>query len=103
MDNNIFSSEEVQLVTFVLGQESFGVDIMNVQEIIRIPSITVIPHAPIYVEGITNLRGNILPVIDTRSRFGMAKTERDISSRVIVVDVGGHKVGLAVDAVSEVL
>ncbi|PKM76409.1 MAG: chemotaxis protein [Firmicutes bacterium HGW-Firmicutes-15] len=103
MDKKEFSSEEMQLVTFVLGQESFGVDIMNVQEIIRIPAITVIPQAPAYVEGITNLRGNILPVIDTRSRFGMDKSERDISSRVIVVDVRGNKVGLIVDAVSEVL
>lgn len=103
MEKNEFSSEEMQLVTFVLGQESFGLDIMNVQEIIRIPAITVIPQAPAYVEGITNLRGNILPVIDTRSRFGMNKSERDISSRVIVVDVRGSKVGLSVDAVSEVL
>jgi purine-binding chemotaxis protein CheW len=103
MENNVFSSEEMQLVTFVLGQESFGVDIMNVQEIIRTPSITVIPQAPGYVEGITNLRGNILPVIDTRNRFGMEKAERDISSRVIVVDVRGNKIGLSVDAVSEVL
>jgi len=103
MANNGFSSDEMQLVTFVLGQESFGLDIMNVQEIIRAPAITIIPQAPTYVEGITNLRGNILPVIDTRTRFGMDRTEHDISSRVIVVDVRGKKVGLSVDAVSEVL
>jgi len=103
MVNNVFSSDEMQLVTFNLGQESFGLDIMNVQEIIRTPAITIIPQAPTYVEGITNLRGNILPVIDTRTRFGMERTEHDISSRVIVVDVRGKKVGLSVDAVSEVL
>lgn len=99
----VFSSDEMQLVTFLLGQESYGLDIMNVQEIIRTPAITVIPQAPDYVEGVTNLRGNILPVVDTRVKFGMEKTSRDISSRVIVVDVGGKKVGLSVDSVAEVL
>jgi len=101
--DSVFSSDEMQLVTFILGQENFGVDIMNVQEIIRIPTITVIPQAPTYVEGVTNLRGDILPVIDTRSRFGMDKMDRSTSSRVIVIDVRGKKVGLSVDAVSEVL
>jgi len=101
--DSVFSSDEMQLVTFVLGQENFGVDIMNVQEIIRIPAITVIPQAPAYVEGVTNLRGDILPVIDTRFRFGMDKLDRSTSSRVIVIDVRGKKVGLSVDAVSEVL
>ncbi len=96
-------SSEMQLVTFAVGQESFGIDIMNVQEIIRTPSITLIPQAPDYVEGVTNLRGNILPVIDTRIKFGMEKVSRDISSRVIVVDVQGRKVGLSVDSVAEVL
>lgn len=103
MSDNIFSSEEMQLVTFTLGKESFGIDIMNVQEIIRTPSITVIPQAPAYVEGVTNLRGNILPVIDTRIKFGMQSSGDGVSSRVIVVDVGGRTVGLSVDAVSEVL
>ncbi|MGI5920901.1 MAG: chemotaxis protein CheW [Syntrophomonadaceae bacterium] len=102
-NDSVFSSDEMQLVTFVLGQESFGLDIMNVQEIIRIPSITIIPQAPDYVEGVTNLRGSILPVIDTRVKFGMEKAARGISSRVIVVDVAGKQAGLSVDAVSEVL
>jgi purine-binding chemotaxis protein CheW len=101
--DNMFSSDEMQLVTFTLGQENFGIDIMNVQEIIRIPSITAVPQAPSYVEGVTNLRGEILPVLDTRIKFGMEKMARNVSSRVIVVDVGGKKAGLSVDAVSEVL
>lgn len=101
--DNMFSSDEMQLVTFTLGQENFGIDIMNVQEIIRIPSITMVPQAPSYVEGVTNLRGEILPVLDTRIKFGMEKMARNVSSRVIVVDVGGKKAGLSVDAVSEVL
>lgn len=103
MSDNTFSSDEMQLVTFILGQENFGIDIMNVQEIIRTPAITVIPQAPAYVEGITNLRGNILPVVDTRVRFGMEEKEQDVANRVIVVDVRGKTVGLSVDAVSEVL
>ncbi|HBQ25653.1 MAG TPA: chemotaxis protein, partial [Syntrophomonas sp.] len=102
-NDHVFSSEEMQLVTFVLGQENFGIDIMNVQEIIRIPSITAVPQAPLYVEGVTNLRGEILPVLDTRVKFGMDQAQRDVSSRVIVVDVQGKKAGLSVDAVSEVL
>lgn len=101
--DKLFSSDEMQLVTFTLGQENFGIDIMNVQEIIRTPSITMVPQAPPYVEGVTNLRGEILPVLDTRIKFGMERIERDVSSRVIVVDVRGKKVGLSVDAVSEVL
>lgn len=103
MSENTFSSDEMQLVTFLLGQENFGIDIMNVQEIIRTPAITMIPQAPTYVEGITNLRGNILPVVDTRVRFGMEKNERNVANRVIVLDVRGKTVGLSVDAVSEVL
>lgn len=101
--NNVFSAAEMQMVTFTLGEESFGVDIMNVQEIIRMPSITRVPQAPDYVDGVTNLRGHILPVIDTRTKFGMAKGEMNESSRVIVVDVNGKTAGLNVDSVSEVL
>jgi len=100
---NVFLRDEMQLVTFDLDRESFGIDIMNVQEIIRTPSITVVPQAPPYVEGVTNLRGNILPVIDTRVKFNLPRRERDAASRVIVVDVKGRKVGLSVDGVSEVL
>ena len=99
----VFSSAEMQLVTFNLGDESFGIDIMNVQEIIRIPTITKVPRSPVYVDGVTNLRGHILPVIDTRTKFAMEKVTMDGSTRVIVVDVNGKTVGLNVDSVSEVL
>jgi len=101
--DNTFSSDEVQLVTFTLGDESFGLNIMHVQEVIRMPSITRVPQAPAYVDGMTNLRGHILPVVDTRTKFGMEKAEQNTSSRVIVVDTGGRAIGLNVDAVSEVL
>ncbi|MEQ8174299.1 MAG: chemotaxis protein CheW [Syntrophomonadaceae bacterium] len=101
--DKVFSSEELQLVTFNLGDESFGLDIMTVQEIIRAPQITKVPRSPVYVDGVTNLRGHILPVIDSRTKFGMPKIECDQSTRVIVVDVNGRQIGLNVDSVSEVL
>ncbi|MEN6350912.1 MAG: chemotaxis protein CheW, partial [Syntrophomonas sp.] len=87
---NTFSSDEVQLVTFTVGDESFGLNIMHVQEVIRMPSVTRVPQAPAYVDGMTNLRGHILPVVDTRTKFGMEKAELNASSRVIVVDIGGR-------------
>ncbi|MEQ8174097.1 MAG: chemotaxis protein CheW [Syntrophomonadaceae bacterium] len=97
------SPEDMQLVTFVLGDESFGLNIMNVQEVIRMPSITRFPQAPDYVDGITSLRGNILPVIDTRKKFGLDEAEINESNRVIVVNSGGTIAGLNVDSVSQVL
>ncbi len=100
---SVFSSDEMQMVTFNLADESFGIDIMHVQEIIRKPGITFVPQAPEYVDGVTNLRGQILPVIDTRTKFGMPKRSIDNLTRVIVVDARGKTVGLNVDAVSEVL
>jgi len=94
--------DESQLVTFYLGEEEFGFDIMSVQEIIRQPKLSRIPMAPNYVEGIANLRGMILPIIDTRTRFGMPRTEDTDRTRVLVVDVDGNKTGLRVDRVRQV-
>ncbi len=95
-------AQENQLVTFYLGNEEFGFDIMSVQEIIRQPVLSRIPMAPEYVEGIANLRGTVLPVIDTRSRFGMKREEDTDRTRVLVVDVDGVKTGLRVDSVRQV-
>ena len=94
---------EEQLVTFSLGSEEFGVDIMCVQEIIRIPPITRVPKAPNYVEGVINLRGNVLPVISLRTRFGMTRAEETDLSRIIVLQVQTKVFGIRVDAVTEVL
>ncbi|MDR3600717.1 MAG: chemotaxis protein CheW [Desulfosporosinus sp.] len=94
---------EEQLVTFCLGSEEFGVDIMRVQEIIRIPPITRVPKAPIYVEGVINLRGNVIPVISLRTRFGMPRVEETDLSRIIVLQVQTKVFGIGVDAVTEVL
>ncbi len=94
---------ERQLVTFNLGSDEFGVDIINVREIIRLTEVTHIPQAPSYVEGVCNLRGSILPVIDGRDRLGMPRRPSDSSTRVLVLDVGGTLTGMVVDRVSEVL
>jgi len=94
---------ERQLVTFYLGSDEFGVDIMHVREIIRLTAVTHIPQAPSYVEGVCNLRGSILPVIDGRVRLGMPRRQSDGSTRVLVLDVGGTVTGMLVDRVSEVL
>jgi len=100
---NNTSITERQLVTFQLGDDEFGADIMDVKEIIRVPDITKVPNAPIYVEGACNLRGNVLPVIDGRTRFNLERKTKDESSRVLVIDVDGKATGIVVDKVSEVI
>ena len=93
----------LQLVIFQLGGEEFGVEIMQVQEIIRMPEITRIPQSPEYVEGVINLRGKIIVVISLDTRFGLNSKELDDDSRIIIVEVGDDVVGMVVDSVSEVL
>jgi purine-binding chemotaxis protein CheW len=92
-----------QMVTFNLGPEVFGVNILQVQEINRMVEITAVPHTENYVEGIINLRGKVIPIIDLRMKFGLQEKEHDNHTRIIVVDVSGETVGLVVDSVSEVL
>lgn len=94
---------EEQVVVFDLAGESYGVSIRHVQEIIRRPAITVVPRAPEFVEGVINLRGRVIPVIDLRNRFGLPRIEPDRAARIAVLEIAGHTVGAAVDAVSEVL
>ncbi|HZU26942.1 MAG TPA: chemotaxis protein CheW [Bryobacteraceae bacterium] len=96
------SKEESQLVTFLLKDEEFGFDIMSVQEIIRLPKMAKVPRTPPYVEGIANLRGVVLPIIDMRTRFGMEKADETDRTRVLVVDIDGVKTGLRVDRVKQV-
>jgi purine-binding chemotaxis protein CheW len=94
---------EHQLVVFELANEHYGVDIAAVESIIKLQPITVVPHAPAFVEGVTNLRGSVLPVIDLRKRFGLPGEELTRDNRIMVVAIDGTKVGMTVDAVSEVL
>lgn len=94
---------ENQLVVFDLAEEHYGVDISSVESIIKLQAITVVPRAPRFVEGVTNLRGKILPVIDLRQRFGLPAAKRTKDSRIVVVEMSGTTVGIVVDGVSEVL
>jgi purine-binding chemotaxis protein CheW len=95
--------DERQLVSFKVSDEEFAVDIMQVQEIVRLANVTKVPHAPEFVEGVVNLRGNVLPVIDMRKRVHMASKDYNDATRVVVVDLNGNKTGIIVDAVSEVM
>lgn len=95
--------EQLQLVTFAIGDEEFGVDILVVQEINRMLQITQVPQSPPDVMGVINLRGRIIPVYDLRTRFGMPPADQNEESRIIVADVADHALGFIVDRVSEVL
>lgn len=101
-EKQVTESEE-QVVVFDLAGESYGVEISHVQEIIRPPAITVVPRSPEYVEGVINLRGRVIPVINLRKRFGLPHAEQDRAARIVVLELSGHTMGAAVDAVSEVL
>lgn len=94
---------EEQLVVFTLANETYGVAISAVNEIIRMQDITEVPRTPEFVEGVINLRGRIVPVIDLRKRFGLEAAEATQASRIMVVELGGLIVGMIVDSVTEVL
>lgn len=93
----------LQLVTFSINEEEFGVNILKVQEIIRIMEITRVPRSPEFVEGVINLRGRVIPIVDLRRRFGLAAIAHDKDTRIIVIELNSLVVGFIVDAVSEVL
>jgi purine-binding chemotaxis protein CheW len=93
----------IQVVSFKIGDEEFGVNILQVQEINRLVQITQVPNAPDFIEGVMNLRGRIVPVVNLRKRFGLPKKEYDKNTRVIVVELNDKTVGFIVDSVSEVL
>lgn len=95
--------EEIQLVVFRIGEEEFGVDINQVREIVKLVSITRMPKAPVFIEGVVNLRGQIITVIDLAKRLDLPSKGRTETSRIMVVEVGGNVVGMVVDSVSEVL
>ncbi|RKZ89682.1 MAG: chemotaxis protein CheW [Gammaproteobacteria bacterium] len=93
----------LQWVTFHLEGENYGINVMQVQEVLRITEIAPVPGAPDYVIGIINLRGNVVTVIDTRRRFGLMSKESDDLSRIIIVEVDGNVIGMLVDSVAEVV
>ena len=95
--------ELLQLVSFKIGEEEFGVDILSVQEINRMSQITKVPNTPDFIEGVINLRGRIIPVLDLRVKLGLMKLEHNKNTRIVVVELKGQTVGFIVDEVSEVL
>jgi len=93
----------LQLVSFKIGKEEFGVDILRVQEINKVISITKVPNSPYFVEGVINLRGKVIPIIDLRTRLGLEKIEHNKDTRIIVVEFDSVTIGFIVDSVNEVL
>ena len=93
----------MQLVGFSIGNEQFGVDILMVQEIIRAAPITPVPNSPDFVEGVINLRGNIIPVIELRKRLNLYKEEENPDIWILILDIDGKVTGFIVDSVSKVL
>ena len=103
METETLQQDEQQLVVFDLSTESYGVDIGAVREIIRLQDITKVPRTPEFVEGVINLRGKVIPVVDLRKRFGLPAGEESKENRIVVVDIGAQDIGVIVDAVTEVL
>jgi len=96
-------AKELHIVGFRIGRETFGVPIALVHEIVRVPDITAVPDSPDYVEGVINLRGKIVSVVDLRKRFGEKQISPNKKNRILVAEVEGKMVGLIVDAASEVI
>lgn len=97
--------EILQLVGFIIGKDRFALDILMVQEIIKTPSITNLPNSPVFIEGVINLRGNIIPVIELRKRLNLpdSKDKKTADSRIVIVNVDNRVTGFIVDSVSEIL
>jgi purine-binding chemotaxis protein CheW len=93
----------LQWVTFLLAGETYGVNVMQVQEVLRYTEIAPVPGAPDYVLGIINLRGNVVTVIDTRNRFGLVSGELTDNTRIVIIEAEGHVIGILVDSVAEVV
>lgn len=96
-------SELIQLVSFKLEEEEYGVNVLKVREIIRMPAITRVPNTPHYIEGVINLRGKVIPIISMRKRFGLPEGDVSSQTRIMVMDMDGELMGFVVDAVSEVI
>jgi purine-binding chemotaxis protein CheW len=97
------ASEFLQVVSFNVGEEEFGIEILSVQEIIRLQDLTRVPNSPKFVDGVINLRGKVIPVIALRKRFGLPQQTHDKETRIVVLETHSIVIGLIVDSVSEVL
>jgi len=100
---NLAEDEVLQWVTFQLDRETYGINVMQVQEVLRYTEIAPVPGAPDYVLGIINLRGNVVTVIDTRSRFGLPPAEVSENSRIVIIEAEKQVIGIMVDSVAEVV
>ncbi|SEO56909.1 chemotaxis protein CheW [Aquisalimonas asiatica] len=98
-----FQGPLTQWVTFSLADETYGIDVMRVQEVLPMSEIAPVPGAPRFVLGIINLRGNVVTVIDTRMRFGLESRDTDNASRIVVIETGDQVAGILVDSVAEVM
>ncbi|RJG49046.1 chemotaxis protein CheW [Motilimonas pumila] len=103
VSENVTDDEVVQWVTFQLEHETYGINVMQVQEVLRYTEIAPVPGAPAYVLGIINLRGNVVTVIDTRSRFGLMPSEVSDNSRIVIIEAEKQVIGILVDSVAEVV
>lgn len=106
--NTVHSSDQsedkiLQYVTFRLDDETYGINVMQIQEVLRYSEIAPVPGAPHYVLGIINLRGNVVTVIDTRTRFGLSQSDVSDQTRIVVLELEGQVVGVLVDSVAEVV
>jgi purine-binding chemotaxis protein CheW len=95
--------QEIQVACFRLGEDLYAIDIMRIKEIIRPLKLTSLPKFPTFVEGIVNLRGTVIPVVDLRKRFDLPAIEESINTRLLIVSLSGRAVGLVVDEVTEVV
>jgi purine-binding chemotaxis protein CheW len=91
-----------QLISFTVGAEEYGLELLRVKEVIRMRQITWLPKAPACVKGVINLRGDVIPIVDLRERFGLTAQQQTATTRVIVVEVEGHMIGMVVDSASQV-
>ncbi|MFT4994906.1 MAG: purine-binding chemotaxis protein CheW [Paraglaciecola sp.] len=104
LNNRADKNDEVlQWVTYRLGEETFGINVMQVQEVLRYTEIAPVPGAPDYVLGIINLRGNVVTVIDTRARFGLPPADTTDNTRIVIIESDEQVVGILVDSVAEVV
>jgi purine-binding chemotaxis protein CheW len=97
------AGELIQLVSFNLDQEEYGIEVLKVREIIRMTTITHMPNTPHYVEGIINLRGKVIPIVSMRKKFGLSDAENSSHTRIMIMDISGELMGFIVDSVSEVI